>query len=288
MSARPLLNAPSVRTRSRVLPLSLALVLAPVSARAAPPSRAAILFGKKCGSCHTLGEGDRTGPDLLGVTKRRTPAWMKRFVAGPGAAIDSGDPVANGLVRQFKNVRMPDQTLTDEDFDGLVAYLDGCAASGGCRIATGQVKNAREGTRSDVARGRRLFEGRTRLANGGPPCISCHNVRGVGVVGGGTLAKDLTFVYARLGDAGLSSALENTPFPLMTHIYPRAPLREYEAFQLKSFLYQSSRDGTPARVDQNFLYLGVLGMFGSLGVIGAVWSGRMRGVRRTIVTRRAS
>lgn len=258
----------------------------PRTALAEAPSPAAILFGKKCGSCHTLGEGDRTGPDLLGVTKRRTPAWMKTFVRSPGAAIDSGDPIANGLVRQFKNVRMPDQTLTDDELDGLLSYLDGCAAAGGCRIATGQVRHAREATRRDVAKGRALFEGRTRLANGGPPCISCHDVRGIGVVGGGTLAKDLTFVYARLGDGGVSSALENTPFPLMTHIYPRSPLREYEAFQLKAFLYQSSRGGAPAGPDRNFLYLGVLGLFGSLGIIGAVWSGRMRGVRNTIVKRR--
>ena len=51
-------------------------------------------------------------------------------------------------------------------------------------------------------------------------------------------------MYARLGDGGLSSALESTPFPLMSQIFQKAPLRDYEAFQLKAFLYRKSRDGT--------------------------------------------
>lgn len=243
------------------------------------------MFGKKCGSCHTLGEGDRTGPDLLGATKRRSRTWLTTFIRLPGNAIDAGDPVANELLNKFKGVRMPDQTLTDAELDGLLGYIDECTAKGGCKLAFGKVKPARDATAADFEAGRALFEGRTPLANGGPACISCHNVRGAGVVGGGTLAKDLTHAYARLGEQGTTSALASTPFPLMTTIYKAQPLTDAEAFKVKAFLYASSRDGAAPRGDNNFFYIGVLGAIASFGAIGAAWRDRLRGVRRHIVRR---
>ncbi|MFO0758300.1 MAG: cytochrome c [Byssovorax sp.] len=243
------------------------------------------MFAKKCGSCHSLGEGDRTGPDLAGATKRRDRRWLTAFIRTPGAIIDSGDATANELLGKFKGVRMGDQTLTDEELSGLLGYIDECTQKGGCKLATGKVKPAREATPADVAAGRALFEGVTPLAGGGPPCISCHNVRGIGLLGGGTLAKDLTHAYARLGEQGTTSALATTPFPLMNSVYATQPLRDAEAFKLKAFLYQSSLDGAQPVKDSSFLYLGALGAILSFGAIGAAWSNRLRGVRQTIVRR---
>jgi mono/diheme cytochrome c family protein len=258
---------------------------APDAPAADEPPPFAVLFGKKCGSCHTLGEGDRAGPDLLGVLDRRPRAWVRDFIRAPGAKIDAGDPVANELLAKFKQVRMPDQPLTDEELDGVLAYLADCAAKGGCRIVLGKVRHASEATPADVARGRRLFDGRDRLARGGPSCLSCHNVRGAGLMGGGTLAIDLTFVYARLGDTGLTAALDAPPFPLMKDIYGKQPLAPDEAFALKAYFADAARDGTPPSTDRNFLYLGVLGLCASLGTLGAIGAGRLRGVRQSIVKR---
>jgi len=243
------------------------------------------MFAKKCGSCHTLGDGDRTGPDLIGVTKRRDRKWLTSFIAAPGALIDGGDRTANELLTKFKSVRMPDQALSDGEFSSLFDYLDQCTARGGCKLAFGKVKAASEATPDDIAGGRSIFEGQTPLANGGAACISCHNVRGAGIIGGGTLAKDLTHAYARLGESGSSAALASTPFPIMKTIYRDHALRETEQFKLKAFLYASSRDGSPPRKDQNFLYLGVLGTLASFGVIGVAWSGRLQGVRKRLVRR---
>jgi mono/diheme cytochrome c family protein len=194
------------------------------------------MFAKKCGSCHTLGEGDKTGPDLLGVTKRRDQKWLTTFIRTPGAVIDSGDATANELLGKFKGVRMGDQTLSDEELTGLLGYVDECTTKGGCKLAMGPVKPARDATPADVAAGRALFEGSAPLAAGGPPCISCHNVRGVGLLGGGTLAKDLTHAFARLGEQGTTSALASTPFPLMNSVYVAQPLRDAEAFKIKAFM----------------------------------------------------
>ena len=53
----------------------------------------------------------------------------------------------------------------------------------------------------DVARGRALFTGNAGLKNGAVPCLSCHTARGAAAgIGGGLFARDLTHVFARLGD----------------------------------------------------------------------------------------
>jgi len=274
-------NAPAASTAAPAASASAAPAAAAAGEDVSPT---ALLFGKKCGGCHTLGEGDRTGPDLVGVTKRRDKKWIASFLENPGGVIDSGDPAANEMVTKFKGVRMPEQNLSPAELDAMIAYLEECTNKGGCKIATGKLKKASEATPAEIDMGRELFEGTRPLTNGGAACISCHNVRGAGPLGGGTLAKDLTFVYARLGDSGLSSALATTPFPLMKDIFAKKPLTPSEQFQLKAYFWSVHRDGTPPETDHNFLYVGFLGLGASLGLMGAVWSGRMRrGIRQRIV-----
>ncbi len=259
----------------------------PPAAESAAPSPSALLFGKRCGGCHSIGDGDRAGPDLLGVTKRRDRKWLTTFIRGPGAVIDAGDATATELMTKFKGARMPDQTVTDDELGGLFAYFDECSKKGGCRLATAKVKPAKEATPEDAAAGKALFEGRVSLLNGGAPCISCHSVRGAGVVGGGTLAKDLTHVFARLGEQGTSSALASTPFPIMKDLYGKAPLSDQEAFRLKAFLYAASADPTAPPQDHDFFYAGALAALASFGAISAAWGKRLRGVRKGIVERGA-
>lgn len=257
----------------------------PPAAGAEEPPAIALLFGKKCGGCHSIGDGDRAGPDLLGVTERRDVAWLTGFIRGPGAYLDRGDPVATELLQKFNNVRMPDQALTDEELSALLAYLQECGKRGGCKVQLGKIRPASDATVEDVARGHALFEGRALLSRGGPPCLSCHSVRGAGPLGGGTLARDLTFSFARLGDQGVSSALASTPFPLMKDIYGQQALSDVEVFQLKAYLAAAAKDGAAVRGDQNFLYAGVVGLALSLGAIGLLWTGRIRGVRSAVIKR---
>lgn len=257
------------------------------SADSAGPSPAALFFGKRCGGCHSIGEGDRAGPDLLGVMKRRDRKWLTAFIRGPSAVIDSGDSTANELLNKFKGARMPDQALSDDELNQTFAYLEECSLKGGCKLATAKVKPAKEATPADIAAGKALFEGSEALLNGGAPCISCHNVRGAGLVGGGTLAKDLTHAYARLGEQGTSSALASTPFPIMKDLYGKKPLSDQEAFRLKAFLYSASADPAAPPTDHDFFYIGALAALVSFGAISAAWGKRLRGVRKSIVERGA-
>ena len=197
--------------------------------------------------------------------------------------LDGGDPTATELFKKFKGVRMPDPNLSEQDTDGLLSYIKDCTQAGGCKIALGTVKHANEATAADVEAGRKLFSGVAALENGGPACASCHQTRDLPWMGGGTLAKDLTLAYGRLGDGGISSALLNTAFPLMADIFPNRPLKDGEAFQIKAYLASLSKKGVEAVNDYDFLYLGILGTSGGLALIGVHGTRRLKSVRAQIV-----
>ena len=71
--------------------LALLLVLTTAAGAAEAPSefqKSAALFQSKCAKCHTVGKGDRVGPDLKGVTVRRTPEWLSSFLKKPSALLE--------------------------------------------------------------------------------------------------------------------------------------------------------------------------------------------------------
>ncbi|MCY1020955.1 c-type cytochrome [Pyxidicoccus sp. MSG2] len=255
--------------------IQLLVVLVAPAALAQGASQGAKLFAQRCGSCHSVGEGDRVGPDLHGVLERRDEAWVARFLKSPGALIDSGDAVATGLLKQFNGVRMPDQALSEEERAGLFAFFRDCTAKGkgSCRPSP-TAKPGTDATSEEVARGRQLFEGTQALSHGGPACLGCHDVRGLGVAGGGTLGPNLTFTFARLGDRGLTPLLAKLDTPLMRELYAKTPLTEEEQYAVKAYLADVSRDGSRPRKDRDFFFLGVVGLIAALGFIGLVWGPR--------------
>ncbi len=82
------------------------------------------LYLKACAGCHSIGEGDRVGPDLAGVTQRRAPAWLINFIANPAKVRASKDPVALELVAKFPTVRMPSIGVSEREAADLVAYIE--------------------------------------------------------------------------------------------------------------------------------------------------------------------
>lgn len=81
------------------------------------------LFQSKCGACHTIGQGDKVGPDLAGVTARRERAWLARYIRVPDEVLAAGDPLATALFKKYKEVRMPNLGLTAEEVAELLSYL---------------------------------------------------------------------------------------------------------------------------------------------------------------------
>lgn len=258
---------------------------APATASAAAQSPAEDLFARKCGSCHTVGKGVRVGPDLKDVAKRRARTWLDAFVKAPSALLDS-DADARNLLAEFKGVRMPDLGIPDADVKMLVDLVIRCSAEP-CNLA-GKFVPATTATAQDMALGRDVFLGLTPMKAGGAPCVSCHTVRGTkSVLGGGLLAKDLTNVFARLGDEGLDNALKSPAFPLMNKVFADHPIDATEAFALRAYLYKANLGGEPARDDS--WSVGLAGGLGSLAVLvglNAAWGRRLRGVRQPLTRRR--
>ena len=80
------------------------------------------MFSTHCGACHTIGGGDRIGPDLRSVTTTRDHAWLSRFIVEPDKMMAERDPVAVSLLAKYK-VRMPNLGLTKHDAADLIVYL---------------------------------------------------------------------------------------------------------------------------------------------------------------------
>jgi cytochrome c551/c552 len=68
---------------------------------------AATFFKQNCTSCHTVGGGRLTGPDLKDVATRKDRTWLVQFLQSPKAMIDSGDPYATKLQQEARGVVMP-------------------------------------------------------------------------------------------------------------------------------------------------------------------------------------
>lgn len=243
------------------------------------------LFARKCASCHTVGKGVRIGPDLKDAHKRRSRSWLEGFVKAPSTFLDT-DADARNLLAEFKGVRMPDLGLPEADVKTLVDLIARCSAEP-CNLA-GKFTPATLATERDAALGQSYFLGLAPLKNGGAPCISCHTVRGVrSAVPGGTLAKDLTNVFARLGDEGLDRALASPAYPLMNKVFTDHPLDAPEVFSLRAFLYKANLGGEPAGEDS--LSIGLVAGVGALVVLvalNAFWARRLEGVRRPLTRRR--
>jgi protein SCO1/2 len=83
-------------------------------------------YGYHCAACHGIGNGtNRIGPDLAGVTGRRDREWLRRFITAPDKMNADGDPIALALRAEYRQVRMPNLKLSDEDVSAVIDYLAG-------------------------------------------------------------------------------------------------------------------------------------------------------------------
>lgn len=81
------------------------------------------MYKKVCAGCHTIGVGDRVGPDLRGITERRDRAWLVSYIRNPVAMRAKRDPIAVELMTKFAAVHMPNLGMSEVDAGDLIAYL---------------------------------------------------------------------------------------------------------------------------------------------------------------------
>lgn len=248
----------------------------------------AAFFKQSCMSCHTVGGGRLTGPDLKDVAQRRDKAWLTQWIQNPKSVLDSGDPYAQKLLQDSRGVVMP--TVAGVNPQVAAALVDLLAAESKLprsQFAGVQISD-RPFTAQDAAAGMALFTGEKRLANGGPPCISCHTMRKMSGLHGGRLGPDLTLVYERLqGRKGLGAWLAAPASPTMAPVFRATAINPDEIFALTA-LFESETKNRGAD-DQspllNFFLLGMSGAVAGLVTFDRIWKKRLTGVRRQIVHR---
>jgi len=98
------------------------------------------IFATRCAACHTIGNGDKVGPDLLGVTNVRDRAWLTRMISEPDKLLEEKDPIAVALFKQYKEIRMPRLNLPEVDVNTLIEFMKIQTASAENREKTGTQK----------------------------------------------------------------------------------------------------------------------------------------------------
>jgi len=97
-----------------------------IPATSAPTDPAAMQgkldFESKCLACHSVGQGRKLGPDIAGVTKRRDDAWLARWLKSPDKMLET-DPYAKAMLKEFNNLPMPNQNLSDAEIRQYLRYF---------------------------------------------------------------------------------------------------------------------------------------------------------------------
>jgi nitrite reductase (NO-forming) len=96
----------------------------PASATPTEPEAALgkLNFESKCVACHSVGQGRKLGPDMAGVTKRRTEDWLTRWLRSPDSMLTS-DSDAQAMLREYNNLPMPNQNLSPAEIRQFVRYF---------------------------------------------------------------------------------------------------------------------------------------------------------------------
>jgi hypothetical protein len=142
------------------------------------------------------------------------------------------------------------------------------------------VNTTEESTTGNSDVGKNLFTGSTRFQAGGPPCLACHSIAGIGALGGGAMGPNLTGTYDRLGAA---MVVWPKGVPPMRAIFMDKPLTPDEKTDLLAFFEAAAVTQRPTRAVLQLSVLAAAGTVLMLGLTHLIWLRRSRSVRKTMV-----
>lgn len=89
-------------------------------------------FTKNCSTCHTIGAGDKIGPDLAALSERRDEKWIIKYIKYPTGMMqgddeeegyETPDPIAAALWETYKPNMMAEQELDESQIKQMIAYI---------------------------------------------------------------------------------------------------------------------------------------------------------------------
>jgi len=140
-----------------------------------------------------------------------------------------------------------------------------------------------------TTKGKQLFEGSIRFEQGGPSCITCHNVNSEDLIYGGVFSKDLTKVYERFGD-GLVGFLDNPQAGMLT-AYGTNSFTDSEKEALVAFFKSVNTEGASEEAGGQWtmLFVGLIGVVVLFILIYFIWWDRKKeSVKKDIFDRQLS
>jgi nitrite reductase (NO-forming) / hydroxylamine reductase len=138
-------------------------------ALAAHPGQA--LFERNCLACHSIGEGDRIGPDLKDIHARRDEDWLIRWIDDP-VTMAQEDPLGQQLLAEWNNVPMQPSGLSRSEIADVLDYIR--AASEGRTGQAAVANGSYELGAAEFAAARDIYFDR---------CAGCHGTLRSGATG---------------------------------------------------------------------------------------------------------
>ena len=81
----------------------------------------AAAFKQKCTACH-MSDRKLIGPAMKGIYERRNPAWVMNMILNPTEMLQK-DPTAISLLKEYNNVMMLNQNLTEDETRAIAEYF---------------------------------------------------------------------------------------------------------------------------------------------------------------------
>ncbi|HIA36939.1 MAG TPA: cytochrome c [Flavobacteriales bacterium] len=78
-------------------------------------------YNETCTACHKI-DVKIIGPPQAGILKRRTPEWVMNLILNPAEMLKK-DPTARKLLKEYNNVQMTDQGVTQEEARSILEYF---------------------------------------------------------------------------------------------------------------------------------------------------------------------
>ena len=78
-------------------------------------------FKQKCTACH-MPARKLIGPAMTGIYERRSPEWVMNLLLNPTEMLKQ-DPIAKALLKEYNNVMMLNQNLSQDEARAISEYL---------------------------------------------------------------------------------------------------------------------------------------------------------------------